>query len=459
MEQAGWVAAELAGADLGDARRTRRLVGLVTALAARPEGSVPQACAGWAATKGAYRFWDLETVDPERLRAVGVPAVLARVRAQGRVLVVQDTTEVAVRAPAARGALGPLRAPGQRGLLLHSALAVSVDGVPLGLLHQAVWTRDPAETGKAATRRQRPIAAKESGRWLEALAASQAVLPEDVASVTIADREADIYELFAAPRRPNADLLIRAAQERCVAGDGRYLWATVAHAPPAGTLDVALRRRDDQPPRTARVTLRFTRVTLLPPRNHADRATLAPITLWAVVAEEDAPPDGADPVRWRLLTTLPVPDLAAAVEIVRLYTLRWLIERYHFVLKSGCGVEDLHLETRERLERALATYAIVAWQLLWLTYQARRQPDAPCDTILAIHEWQALYCTHHHTPLPPAAPPTLHDAVRWIAQLGGFLGRRHDGDPGVVTIWRGLRRLEDIAATWLLLHQPPLAPT
>ena len=455
MEQAGWAAAEVAGAELGDERRTRRLAALVEALAARPEASVPQACKDWAATKGAYRFWDLDTVDPAALRAAGVPAVVARVGEQGRVLVVQDTTEIAVRASAVQAALGPLRAPGQRGLLLHSALAVRPDGVPLGLLHQAVWTRDPAECGVAATRRQRPITDKESGRWLTALAASQAALPEAVGSLTIADREADVYELFAAPRRANADLLIRAAQDRCVAEEAHRLWAALDQAPAAGELTVALRRRDDRPPRTAVLTVRFATITLLPPRNHADRAALAPITLQAVTAREEAPPEGVDPVCWRLLTTLPVAALAAAVEVVRLYTLRWLIERYHFVLKSGCGVEELHLETRERLERALATYALVAWRLLWLTYLARRQPDAPCDTVLAPHEWQALYCTHFQTPLPPATPPSLHDAVRWLAQLGGFLARRHDGDPGVVVIWRGLRRLHDIAATWLLLQAPP----
>jgi hypothetical protein len=430
----------------------------VEALAARPEASVPQACGSWAATKAAYRLWDLDPVTPEDLRTAGVPAVLGRLADQERVLVVQDTTEIAVRSPA-QATLGPLRVAGQRGVLVHSALAVRMDGVPLGVVHQRVWARDPTETGEAATRRQRPITDKESGRWLDTVAATQAALPPTVGSITVADREADIYELFAAPRRANDDLVIRAAQERRVAEGTHYLWATVAQAPVAGALTVALGRRDDQPPRTAVLHVRFAHVTVVPPRNHPDRAALAPLGLWAIVAEELTPPPGVEAVRWRLLTTLAVPDFAAAIAVVGLYTLRWLIERYHFVLKSGCRVEELHLETLERLERALATFAIVAWHLLWLTYLARRQPGMPCDAILATHEWQALYCTHFQTPLPAATPPTLHDAVRWLAQLGGFLGRRHDGDPGVVTIWRGLRRLEDIAATWRLLHQPPPTPT
>lgn len=134
------------------------------------------------------------------------------------------------------------------------------------------------------------------------------------------------------------------------------------------------------------------------------------------------------------------------------YSYRWLIERYHFVLKSGCGLEKLQLETAERIHRALATYCIVAWRLLWLTYEARHNPDSPCDRVLEAHEWQSLYCTTHQTSIPPVTPPSLHDAVLWTAKLGGFLARKGDGEPGVKTIWRGLRRLHDIANTWQLLQ-------
>ena len=137
---------------------------------------------------------------------------------------------------------------------------------------------------------------------------------------------------------------------------------------------------------------------------------------------------------------------------VRYYSYRWLIERYHFVLKSGCGLEKLQLETAERLHRALATYSIVAWRLLWLTYEARENPDSPCDRVLEAHEWQALYCYSHKTPVPPITTPSLHEAVVMIAKLGGFLARKSDGEPGVKTIWRGLRRLHDIASAWKLLH-------
>jgi hypothetical protein len=148
------------------------------------------------------------------------------------------------------------------------------------------------------------------------------------------------------------------------------------------------------------------------------------------------------------------------VQVLRWYSYRWLIERYHYVLKSGCRLEQLQLETgdseallrsADRIQRALATYTIVAWRLLWITYLARYHPETPADTVLATHEWQALYCTIHKTPQPPLSPPSLNTCVRWIAQLGGFLARQGDGEPGVKTIWQGLRRLHDIAQTWLLV--------
>lgn len=174
-----------------------------------------------------------------------------------------------------------------------------------------------------------------------------------------------------------------------------------------------------------------------------------------ISALEENPHPEVTPIQWLLLTTLTVNNFDQAICYLRWYTYRWLIERYHYVLKSGCRIEQLQLETAERIKKALATYAIVAWRLLWLTYQARQNPELPCDTILETHEWQSLYY-HFHGFLPPVSePPSIKQAVNWIAQLGGFLARRHDGLPGVKTIWRGLQRLHDIASTWKLLHSSP----
>lgn len=450
-----WAASELHTVAFKDVRLRKRLFRLVDDLAAHPTASIPEACGSWTATKGAYRFLDSKRVTPTAIRTAHQACTLTRVGLQTTVLVIQDTTELDFTAHPATTDLGYLDHPKHRGLKVHSALAVTTAGVPLGLVDQAVWIRDPAMLGKKHQRAKRETAQKESQRWLTALTATQDAIPDDIQVITVADREADFYPLFAAERRTGAELLIRAAHNRRVDADTQLLEQAIAAAPVGGTLMVAVPRRNDQSARQATVALRWTSVTVGPPQNAKQRATLPHIPVQVVVAEELSPPPGVTPLRWVLLTTLPVTGWDDAVQIVGWYRTRWLIERYHFVLKSGCGIEKLQLETADRLQRALAVYCVVAWRLLWLTYEARQQPDEICTVMLAPHEWQALYCTIHQTPIPPTTPPTLRQAVRWIAQLGGFLARTGDGEPGVQTIWRGLRRLDDIAMTWMLLHRTP----
>ena len=174
------------------------------------------------------------------------------------------------------------------------------------------------------------------------------------------------------------------------------------------------------------------------------------MTLWAVLVREMNPPEGVEGLEWLLLTTLAVLNFDQACEIIRYYTLRWLIERFHFVLKSGCALEDRQLRTADRLQRFLAN--VVAWRLLWLTYLGRGRPDLPCTVAFAAYEWQALYAYVHKTAILPNTPPTLQQATLWVAQLGGFLSRKGDGYPGVKVLWRGWQRLVDIAQTWLIFN-------
>lgn len=450
-----WAATELAAAAFGDARLTQRLIRLTTALATHPTASVPEACGNPAATKAAYRFWDHDAVTPQAIHAAHQQALLERLTTIPRVLAIQDTTALNFTAHPATRDLGPLHPSTQHGLWVHSVLLAQPDAAPLGLIDQQVWARDPATVGISKQRRQRATGEKESQRWLDAQAATLDRLPAAVRVVTVADREADIFDLFAAPRRPGADLLVRAAHDRALAESAARLWETIRTVPAWGTHPLTLRRGDDRPPREAVLTLRATTVTLLPPRHHPQRATLTPVTVSLVLATEEAPPAQTPPVTWLLVTTLPVVTVDDAITCLRWYAQRWLIERWHFVLKSGCGVEKLQLETAARLHRALATYSIVAWRLLWLTYQARATPDVPCTVALDEAEWQALWCITHQTPHPPAIAPPLGAAVRWIARLGGHQGRKGDGEPGVQTLWRGLRHLEDLAAMYRLLRTPP----
>ncbi len=455
----GWAATELQTAALGDPRRGRRLLQIVEALAASPASSVPRACHSWALTKATYRFWDNHHIAPAAIRAAHTDATRQRSLSHSRILAVQDTTELDFSHHPATSGLGSLSAQAHQGLHVHSTLAISCGGVPLGLLDQHIWARDPDHPPQRDTRRQRPTAQKESQRWLDALHASTAALPESVSVVTMADREADIFDLFAQERRANTELLIRATHNRKITDEHqKYLWATLQQAPLQGTRVLALGRTPLREPREAHLELRWKRVTIEPPRHQVKRTHTTPVALTAVLVTEVTAPEGVKPLKWLLLTTLPVEDVESAWEVVKWYSYRWLVERYHYVLKSGCRVEQLQLESAEQIERALATYTIVAWRLLWLTYQARVSGEQPCSVALEQDEWQALAATHHQQAIVMQQPPSLRTAVRWLAQLGGFLARKGDGEPGVKTLWQGLQRLHDITATWRLARTLPPSP-
>lgn len=448
-----WVAREMAALDLGDQRLNRRARCLVEQFAAHSTASIPGACGNWANSKAAYRFFDNAKVTHAAIVAGHRPACLERIRHEELVLVVQDTTSLDYTHHPNTQGLGVIDSTFAQGVMVHTSLAVSGAGVPLGLLAQQVWARAPEEKGQWKKRKQRPIEDKESFKWIAAQRASLQDWPGQVCVITVADREADVYELFQETQETSAQFVIRASWNRRLKQPAGDLWGTVAGTPVRGEFIVEVGRAPDRLPRQAHVQVRFLPVTLKPPSRPAcQKIKLKPVHLYAIEVRELNPPAEAEPLHWLLLTNRLIETFEQARQCVRWYCLRWLVERYHYVLKSGCHIEARQLQTAKRLERCLGIYAIVAWRLLWLTYQARHAPTLPCTVALQPHEWQALYCYIHKTSLLPDGPPSLQQATRWIAQLGGFLGRKHDGEPGAKVLWRGWQRLNDMAETWQLAH-------
>lgn len=450
MSTTSWVANLMTEPDFGDVRLDKRLLVLLDQLAAQPTASLPQACGDWKNTKAAYRFLNSEKVTPKGIRDTHYFQTWRRLLGEDRILALTDTTDLDLSSKPQMQGVGPLGAKKTQGLKVHSVLLATPRGVPLGLVAQNVWARDPTKTGQSKDWRKRPLEEKESRKWLTALEETERAVPENRCVVLIGDREADLFPLFAAARRPKTDFLVRAAYDRRVTEEAHTIKAALAQAPVAGTQTLSLRSREGKPSREAVLTVRFATVTLLAPAYY--KGEYENVTLQAIEAVETAPPAGEAPLRWILLTTLPVTDFVGACECLVWYGHRWLIEQYHRVLKSGCRIEEMQLQTAARLEVALALYCIVAWRLLWLTFQARETPDVSCERILEPHQWQALYCAVHQTPLAPEKPPSFRQAIRWMAQLGGFLARKGDGEPGVQTLWRGWQRLQDIAETWKLLQ-------
>jgi hypothetical protein len=464
---------------------TRRLVALVKDFWARPEGSVLQACDSVRAkVKAAYRFMDNKNATMDRILRPHYGSTVARISDWGAeqisgnsssgkpvVLAIQDTTTITYRdRPAARG-LGYINNPDDnaRGFLVHDTLALTSNGLPLGLLDVQSWARDDEQFGSKNERKNRPIEEKESNKWLmsyEAVAQAQRLLP-NVTLVNTGDREGDVFELFAlaASRQDHPELLVRAEHDRWVelAGRRKKLWEAVEGTPPRAESDTYVPRRSARGNRAAQkarettLEIRFAEVALLPPQNNATARREGPLTISAVHAKEKAAPSDVEPLEWMLLTTLPVTSPEDAIEKIQWYVRRFQIEVYHKIIKSGCNIEARQNRRVERLQNALALDMIVAWRIMYLMAMGRTVPNLPCTVILDDHEWKALHAFVHKTTETPSEAPSMNAAIRMAASLGGFLGRRCDGEPGVKALWKGMTRLEDIASSWLIFG--PRLPT
>ena len=387
-----WAEEEFGGCALPDARLQKRLLLLARDFYARPTGNVAQACASRAKTKAAYRFLDHDQTTMDALLQPHYRATEARVHAQAIVLAVQDTTSLNYTAHAATEGMGPIGSDvnGPQGLHLHSTLAFSTQGTPLGFLDAQCWSRDPDDFGKKARRHSVPIEEKESFKWLKSLravAAVQARCP-GTTLVSVGDREADLYELFeeamAHPKGPK--LLVRAKHNRQLHDEQQRLWETIQSRPVDGIQILQVPRQGSRAARTAHMSVRSARVSLLAPT----RRNGPSLPVWAVFAQEQHVPVGVKALEWMLLTTVPVTCFEQATEKLMWYARRWGIEVLHRTLKSGCRIERRQLGQADRIEACLAIDLVVAWRIYYLNKLGREVPQAPCTVYFEEAEWKAL---------------------------------------------------------------------
>jgi hypothetical protein len=451
-----WAEEEFGRVELGDKRLTQRLVSIARDFYARPQAAIPQACQTRAKTKAAYRLFDHPETHMEVLLSQHYTATVNRCKEEHTVLAVQDTTSLNYSAHPATADLGPIGSTtnGPIGFLVHDTLAFNLDGTPLGLLDVQSWARDPAEFGKKHKRHDLPIEQKESNKWLksyEKVAQAQQVCPDTV-FVSVGDREADIYELFkmATEREGLPRLLVRAEHDRMLVDGQGHLWEHLAKLDAVGIQEVSVPRQSNRPARIAKLEVRFAEVHLNPPKHHKH---LQPVRVWAVLAREIEAPVDKVPLEWMLLSTCPVHDFDQAVEKLVWYAKRWGIEVYHRTLKSGCKIEERQLGAADRIEACLAVDMVVAWRIYHLAKLGREIPDVPCTVYFEDAEWKALVAYITRNPVPPAQPPSLRDAMRMAASLGGFLGRKCDGEPGTKSLWLGLQRIDDLAAMWIIMME------
>jgi hypothetical protein len=454
-----WVCEEFAGVDLSDKRLDRRLIKTAEQLASSPASPINEACGDWASTQAAYRLFDNGNASPEVILAPHIQATVKRMAAVGgAVLSIQDTVFFSYgQHPKTRG-LGPIGSSNsehERGLIMHNALAFTTSGVPLGLLSQNIWARQavPEEGYQEKIERLQctPIEEKESSKWLQALRETLQRAPRGVQVITVADRESDFFEFLTQAKEQRARFLIRARTDRLLVPEEsagfESLLEALARAKVLGTLAVKVPGNGKRKARKADIGVRVTQATIKPPQRRGNAkasGSTEPISVNVIGATESAPPEGQAAISWVLLTNLPVKDFEAAAEKVQWYGKRWGIETWHKVLKSGCKVEDCLLETAERLARYLTLFSIIGVRLMHVAYLARVQPDLPATDVFSPEEIEALH-VHLYKKLPPPEPPSLREVVRMIGRIGGHLGRKCDGEPGMTVLWRGWMRLyEDV---------------
>jgi hypothetical protein len=463
-----WWESELAGCTFADARLGQRLQKIVERMGGAIGASLPLACQDWASTKAAYRFFSNDRVSEAEILAGHFGATRERTTAaKGILLVLQDTTEFTYQreSPNAIGITysvnsgedkaGRLRTHTVCGLLMHSSLVVTTDGLPLGLSAVKFWSRQKFK-GTAALKRKInptrvPIEQKESFRWLENMRQSTELIGDPGRCVHIGDRESDIYELFCTAQELGTHFLVRTCVNR-LAGDGGHTIADeMQETRLKGVHRVEVR---DGKGRTGKalVELRYRRIRVLPPIGKQKRYPA--LTLTVIHATERGKPTDRPAIEWKLITDLPVVTRAAAIEKLRWYAQRWKIEVFHKILKSGCRAEDARLRTAERLVRLIAVFCILGWRVFWMTMMRRVAPDAIPKLILTHVEIGLLDRLIPDKTIPSVTAGTLAAYLTKVAQLGGYLARTKDPPPGNTVMWRGLSRLTDINLGYMLARTP-----
>lgn len=467
-KQQAWATKELNLADLGDERLKERLIQLAGAFFKSPESPINQAFGSWADVKAAYRFFSNAKIEDKKIMDSHSQATKTRCKTEDTVLAIQDTSYFNYTSHPQTVGLGPLNSHRglnvkklvASGLIMHTSFAVSKEGLPLGILEQKISSREDISAEIKELKRKThntvfPIEERESNKWLASLKSTQQLFRgERTKLITICDREADIYEFFKLASELDAKLIVRARHDRRVNKSspfsrttGEALWKLLKSEKVVAELEVQIPKAEKQVARKATCEVRFREVVISPTAyNMKNQTDLLPLLgLKAIyVAEKNPPAEVAEPLDWMLLTNLEVNTTEDTLDIIKKYSLRWRIEVFHKILKSGLKVEDCRLSTAERLSRYLSLMSIVAWRIFWLTLIERNIPDVSCLFLFSDVEWKILFVNFNPKSKIPNKPPSIRQCIRWIAQLGGFLARKGDKEPGITHIWRGLKKLANL---------------
>jgi hypothetical protein len=457
-DKAHWVDREIDETVFKDARLGKRFRDLLVRMGGGIGESIPLACQDWANTKAAYRFFANKRVSEGDILSGHFDATRARFEASdGTVLLLQDTTEfsyqrarpelvgVTKSVNSGKDKKGRLRHHTLCGILMHSSLAVTTAGLPLGLAAVKFWTRKKfkgtAALKKKINQTRVPIEKKESVRWLDNLRQSIELLGEPERCIHVGDRESDIFELYCLTQELGTHFIVRTQTDR-LAGDGDHTVSEEMDEVAIKGLHRVEVRDDKGDVISIALEIKTKRLHILPPIGKQKRYPALDLTV--IHATERGAPKGRKPIEWKLMTDLPVRTRLEAIEKIDWYAIRWKIEVFHKILKSGCKAEDSKLRTADRLANLMALFCILSWRVFWLTMLNRAAPDAAPTMALTASEIKLLDHLVADAGNRRCRPRTLSFYLTKLARLGGYLARASDPPPGNMVIWRGLSRLTDI---------------
>lgn len=430
-----WVKKQWQGAPLGDKRLEKRAVTIGEACLKTPDGTLPEKFGNWADTKGAYRFFDSESVTHEALQTVHNKNVVEIAGASKHmVLFIQDGSELLYNKHQSTYGLGPTADAYGQGIMFHTCLAVEwvKDSPPvtIGVAKQIPWIRpENSETKKSKEQTE-----KESRVWLDTL---KAIGKPPIGSqwVSVGDRGNDIYEYIVGASDELWDYVVRAKHDRTILIDGetKRLHQWIRSLEPKGEYELDLRSRGEKLLRKAKLKITWGQTVMLPPQNKRGKS----ISVTYVRAFDPTDPD----LEWILITSLKVNSIEDALLVVQIYEQRWIIEEYHKCLKTGCRIEDAQLKTGKRLLRLLGILGVIAAKILHLRDLSRQQPDRPAEELITKEVVEIVKSRYKLVGVI-----SLSELWKRIAMMGGFLGRKSDGTPGWQTIWKGWLRIQDILA-------------
>lgn len=454
-----WLKNELQYVDLGDKRLNERLHKTSYLMDEKVSASINRSCKEWSLSKGAYRLFSNEKFDEEEVYASHGKETCERVEGNKTIFCIQDTTYLdydSHKKTQGLGSIGKSHLKHIMGLIVHTALLTTMEGLPLGISSQECWARPAREDTSAKERDRRryntPAKNKESYKWTAAVKRTKQIVPEGTKVITLGDRESDIFRFLSDTESMGASYVVRNRASRnfiCPETGKTDLQTRLKELTVKKTMVLEIHKKGMQEARKAKVKIKYTYgyITIRPPdayrSSDQEHKVGDKIGVYVVSVKEEKPLKDAEGIDWVLLTNVPVNSTEDAIERIKWYKLRWRIEEFFKVLKSGCKIEEARLSTKERLQRFIAIKSILAFKILYLSKMALLCPNAPCTKILSSEEWKTLYIREHKVNKLPEKLPTIKQVAIWIGKLGGFLNRKGDKLPGTITLWRGYENLQE----------------